>query len=159
MADTPTVALRGKTVTIPLRTSATDETVRDVPLLFTANSLCEIEETWGNIDAWSKALETKPFTTLRATLSIATGMPAEEVGACMIVERLDVYGAGIGAAFAIANGVDPTQAMAASTQRMAEAQEARAVVAEALETTTATTGTDGSEPGAAQVVALTSSGD
>ena len=78
---------------------------------FTMNTLADIEERWGSTLNWQVAVAEKPVTTTRATLALALGYIGTagefELGRRMLTAQNSAYGAAIGGAWALANGVDP----------------------------------------------------
>lgn len=121
-------------------------------------------DTYYGIEAWQVSMLDRPFYTLRLTLAIALGMPEREMGQRLFEEQLEKYFTAVGTAFAIANGVDPTDALRAATEQVAlnraELLEIAGVpsAAPTAETAPATPGPSGSEPGGALPDPLTSSG-
>jgi len=75
---------------------------------FTHNFIADIEDEWDGLDEWQVAMETKPVSTLRKTMSIVLMEPIHKVGARLLEGRLPEYNNAIGVAWALANGVDPT---------------------------------------------------
>lgn len=125
--------------------------------------------TLQGLAAWNWLLQTQPNTTARATLALLLGESDERaVGDRMIETETQRYLASIGAAFAIANGVDPTAALKALDQ--IEVQQAAITAMLNRESggspddaksppSTVTPGRDGSTDGATPGDRLTSSGD
>jgi|GEM_PF-1433707 len=74
---------------------------------FNHNVIADMEEAWDGIQNWQEAMEEKPISTLRRTISICVLEPIEKVGGMLIEGRLPEYSNAIGTAWALANGVDP----------------------------------------------------
>jgi hypothetical protein len=121
-------------------------------LRFDLNVIADIEEAFGNIVEWSKALnavDSGNYGAIRKTVALLVGRPELIVGTALFPERSDVYGAAIGAAWAIANGVDPTQAVekiAAATDLLRTEIENKTAALDML-VAVDSPGTTGSEPG------------
>lgn len=121
---------------------------------FDMNAIAQIEELWDGLANWQNNLATtKPVSTMRRTLAVTLGRDDDEVGLAMIPQRQGEYAAAIGAAWAIANGVDPTQASqamrvarAAIAEQVEQQQTELAKTIESL--TPPSPGTTGSESGA-----------
>lgn len=160
---------------------------------FDNNILSDIEDPaigWGSVDAWETALVTEPFRTVRATLAMCWGFdPASRedlrvVGA-ICPDANEEVGTLIGAAYMLANGMDPAAvgealrqaeielvtATKAKQARLTEALQAAKTTddsptspsddtptADAPPESDATRGTNGSGDGSPSVVTLTSSG-
>lgn len=71
---------------------------------------------------WQVEMERKPYATLRTTVAIALGITDRDAGQRMMPEHLGDYLVAVGTAFAIANGVDPTQAFQKAQDEMGELQ-------------------------------------
>jgi hypothetical protein len=72
---------------------------------FTTLDLAEIEEKWGGIEDWNKALNgDRPNVTVIDTFAILWHMPRERAGIAMLDAALDEYAAALGGAFLLANG-------------------------------------------------------
>src|SRR6185369_445615 len=95
------------------------------------------------------AIETSPFSTLRLSLAKAIGIDTREMGARMIPELLKDYFLAVGAAFAIANGVDPTKALGRAQEQTAALLKERGLESAGSETagSPATPGESGPQPG------------
>ena len=96
-----------------LRRIFTDEgTFKRVTLhiRFNHNAIADIEDFYGSLDSWQKAMEEKPTSTLRRTLAIVLGYDLTQTGEMMIEGESNVYSTAIATAWAISNGVDPTAA-------------------------------------------------
>ena len=100
---------------------------------FTNNSIADIEDHFGGLEAWQEKLEKLPVNTIRQTLAFALKKDVEEIGEAMLDGEVVNYSNIIGAAWAIANGVDPTVAsrMLANSAQLAEEQ--RRLLNEALD--------------------------
>lgn len=142
--ETPSIALRGAAVEVALA----DGTAQ---IVLTANTLAAIEEKYGSLPAWQEAMTSRPYGTVRDTLAIALGRDHLEVGEAMLPTRMQDYATGIAAAFTIANGMDPTEAL-----RMAE--EAAARRADRIASLTTTPGPSGSRRGSKSAAPTASSG-
>jgi len=108
------------------------------------------------IEAWQAAMAERPFSTLRKTMALALGISERECGARMLDANMPDYFMAIGAAFAIANGVDPTEALAQAQEQI---QAMRASLGDAANASPfAIPGTPGPPPGRTPDDPLTSSG-
>lgn len=141
---TPSIALRGAAVEVALADGTAE-------IVFTANTLAAVEEKYGSLPAWQEAMTNRPYGSVRDTLAIALGRDPLEVGEAMLPTRMQDYATAIAAAFTIANGMDPTEALTM-------AQEAAARRAARIADLTATPGPSGSRRGAKSVAPTASSG-
>ena len=142
-----------------LRRIFTDEgTFKRVTLhvRFNHNAIADIEDFYGSLDSWQKAMEEKPTSTLRRTLSIVLGYDLNQTGEMMIEGESNTYSVAIGTAWAISNGVDPTVASLLHKQslELAEKQkeEQTRIIKETLskEQTKVSRGKTGSQSGPKQ---------
>lgn len=81
---------------------------------FTNAVLCKIEATWGSVAAWQQANQDTPATHLRDTLAVMFDLTPDEVSGMLDAPgapNWKQYSEACGIAYAIANGVDPTQAV------------------------------------------------
>lgn len=108
-----------------------------------------VRELVYGIEAWQASMEMSPFATLRLSLAKAIGIDTREMGARMIPELLKDYFLAVGAAFAIANGVDPTKALGQAQEQTAELLRERGLESAGSETeaSPATPGVSGPQPG------------
>ena len=74
---------------------------------FTNNSIADIETHYKGLDNWQNQLESLPVSSIRQTFSFVLNLPVNQVGEMMLEGELLHYSNVIGAAWAIANGVDP----------------------------------------------------
>lgn len=82
---------------------------------FDNNILSDVEDPelgWGSIDDWEEALSTAPFRTVRATLALCWGFNPQDREALRVVgaicpDATEEVGTLIGAAYMLANGMDP----------------------------------------------------
>jgi hypothetical protein len=86
------------------------------------NGKAKRDTFWG-LEAWQASMNDRPFYTVRLTMGLALGIPDRDAGQRMIEERLPDYFTAVGAAFAIANGVDPTTAFDAAREGMEKMRE------------------------------------
>lgn len=136
---------------------------------FTNNTLIDLEEKFGTLEDFQKAIEAKPRSAVRAALAIAWEIDEKLAGHMMIEDKLDSYATGIGVALAVANGVDPTKAVEmlevgiSATREMAKVRESEVermlVEARAEIEQFVSPGSNGSVPGLEPGVPSTSSGD
>lgn len=70
------------------------------------------------VEAFEQQMLTMPFNAIRNAFSCLLGVSVREAGARMINEHFVEYFTAVGAALAIANGVDPTEALAGAKTRM-----------------------------------------
>jgi len=171
------------------RTDKGDPKTTKAWVRFDGNTLAELEFAFGDLKKYQEATGTNPFTTVRRTLSIVMGWddlhdPADasgrlcsgcrRAGLAMREGGVNEYSTAIGAALALANGLDPTHVIklmeqgekaqreaetardAALDEMLAEAaaEEETAKAAAAAESTSRAGSANGSEP----VAATTSSG-
>lgn len=73
---------------------------------FTNLSLSDVEEQWGDLDEWEKAIDDKPFLTMVKTLAIMWECTTQESGKRMIDDAIDDYSTAVGAAILMANGIE-----------------------------------------------------
>jgi hypothetical protein len=135
-----------------------------VYIRFTNNVIADIEEHWGNLEAWQTSLEAQPITTLRQTIAFATKRPVRSVGEAMIEGESMDYSNAIGVAWALANGVDPIAASRMLKQSKVLAEEQRKILSEALtvgnsEETEDSPGESGTPPGRKRAAPLKNSGN
>lgn len=130
---------------------------------FTNNTIADIEQHWGNLEAWQDGLTTRPVSTCRDTLSFALRRPAMEVGEAMLDGEIMAYSNTIGVAWAIANGVDPIVASKMLKQSAVLAEAQKETLNKALEQTNQTIqdslGDSGSKPGPKRAARSKSSGN
>lgn len=113
-----------------------DEPVKETLLIrFNNNSISDIEEFWGGLDAWQEALEKKPWSAMRQTLSFVLGRDVQDVGEAMMDGEIVTYSNVIGSAWSIANGVDPSVASQMLTQALRLAEENKKALQENLRET------------------------
>lgn len=82
---------------------------------FDNNTLSDIEDTdvgWGSIDNWEEALVNTPFRTVRRTLALCWGFDPQDDNDLRVVGAIcpdanEEVGTLIGAAYMLANGMDP----------------------------------------------------
>jgi hypothetical protein len=155
-----------------------------VSLLMTNDVLSDLEDDllgWGSLDAWQKAMQSKPFQTLGKTLALilgwfdAAGRPDyRRAGKAMLDGEVSAYSVAMSSAFALANGADPTKASEQLLKQLAQVERQRVEQAAAidaqldavdLEPATPTPpvladtpGSSGVETGASSAALLTSSG-
>ncbi len=158
-------------------TQAGEPVETEVWVQLTNMALADVEDKYGSLGEWETAMRAKPFNTLIDTLSIALDLDRRAVGTAMIDGRLEDYSTAVGAAFMLANGVDPGRVgeVVARGVRAAETQRAKLVdegIARLLADETAqdrraemavvtplsTPGPTGSEPGSQPDGTTTSSG-
>ena len=134
---------------------------------FTHNIIADIEEIYDSLAEWQEAMANKPISTLRRTIGLIKAEPVEKIGLRLIEGQINSYSNAIGAAWGLANGVDPTVAsrlleqaeVAADSQIEMMNQElitALDELDEAIETDTL--GSSQSQPGATQDKTSTDSG-
>lgn len=100
---------------------------------FNNNSISEIEEFWGGLEPWQDALEKKPYTTIRQTLSFVLQREIIDIGEAMLEGEIVAYANVIGSAWSIANGVDPDVASQMLTQAFRLAEENKKALQKNLE--------------------------
>lgn len=154
---------------------------------FDGNSLADLEEAFGNLDAYQKATAANPNITLRRTLAITLGWDdlhprladgrldpsgklcpgCRRAGLAMREGGLNEYSTAVGAALALANGLDPTHVVKLIEQGVKATTEAEAkrdaaleemLAADAADQEAESTSTDGSADGSELAEATTSSG-
>lgn len=99
---------------------------------FTNNVISDIELHFGGLEAWQEKLEQFPVTTVRQTLAFILRKDVLEVGEAMLDAEVVMYSNVIGAAWSIANGVDPTIASRMLWQSVGLASEQRQALNEEL---------------------------
>lgn len=90
-----------------------DETspeIENVWVRFTCNEVADIEEAFGSSEDFQNSLETKMVSSLRTVIALATGREVRSVGAAMLPEEHGDYLLSVQIAWAVAMGMDPTQA-------------------------------------------------
>lgn len=147
------------------------------------NILADLEETWGNLTAYQQATKETPYQAVRRTLSMVFGWDdlhapndpsgrlcsgCRRAGLSMREGGLTEYTTAVGAALALANGLDPTKVVAMlamgvkATKEQEDLRNAALdeLLAEAAEeeTPSESTSMDGSANGSEPVAATTSSG-
>lgn len=153
---------------------------------FDGNTLADLEFAYGDLKAYQKATAERPFLTVRRTLSIVFGWDdlhapddpsgrlcsgCRRAGLAMREGGVNEYSTAIGAALALANGLDPTHVVKLIEQGEKATREAEKARDEALDemlaeaeaeenakATAESTSTDGSVNGSEPVAATTSSG-
>tara|TARA_B100001250_G_scaffold151566_2_gene130001 strand:+ start:4273 stop:4821 length:549 start_codon:yes stop_codon:yes gene_type:complete len=88
---------------------------------FTHNTIADIEEVWDSLPEWQEAMANKPISTLRRTIGLIKAEPVEKIGLRLIEGQINSYSNAIGAAWGLANGVDPTVASRLLSQAEAAA--------------------------------------
>lgn len=82
-----------------------------VYLRFTVNTIADLEGRFGSTAKWQESMAERVGATTRDTLAVCLGyvgeVGARQLGDRMTPQDLPAYGAAIGGAWAIANGVDP----------------------------------------------------
>ena len=139
---------------------------------FTALSMSDLEERYGDLDGWQKALEDAPYRALVDTFAIVWEVDRRQAGKMLLDDSVDDYAAAIGAAFMLAQGAEPDAVVRVlrAGVKSARAQKSTALAnalkeAEASGDDTQTSpadgspGLSGSEDGSRQDEESTSSGD
>lgn len=139
------------------------ETVKETLFVrFTNNSISDIELHYGGLEAWQQELEKFPITTVRQTLAFAMKRELTDMGEAMLDGEVVTYSNVIGAAWSIANGVDPTTASLMLKQSVGLANEQKKALNEQLAKTmeeTDSLGLSGSDSGAKRASRSKSSGN
>lgn len=104
-------------------------------LVYDEKVVGEEERVFYGVEAFQKAMEVKVARTVRKVLSIALGVSEEEAGEAMDPGRTIEYQTAVGVAWAMAQGVDPTDAAKVLQQATEAADAARANLASKLEKT------------------------
>lgn len=168
-----------------LETDANDELVTEkVWLRFTVAALAELEERYGGqyvevqvpseaggepetrrlprdlSEVLNEQIQAKPRAMAIELIALGTGIDASELGARLLPELVNDYNAAVGAAYAIAMGVDPATAGKALARSVKQADVVRDAMQNALEEwgQPESPGATGSPPGLDSVEASTSSG-
>ena len=89
-----------------------------IEVRLTCGNSADIEEQFGSLEDWQEALQERPATTCVQTLSISTGKTPEELRTQMDSALVE-YVSAIGAAWGVANGLDPTVAARHLTETLA----------------------------------------
>lgn len=135
--------------------------IESVFVRFSNNTIADIEEHWGGLEAWQETLEKLPVSTVRQTLSFALKMSNTAVGEAMLDGEVTNYSNIIGVAWAIANGVDPTAASRLLEQSVALAEDQKRMLNEAIVKQVriqASPGDSGTQPGRKPTARTKSSG-
>jgi hypothetical protein len=140
------------------------EIVKDTLMVrFTNNTIADIEQHWGTLEAWQEALTARPVSTCRDTLSFALRRPILEIGEAMIDGEIMTYSNVIGIAWAIANGVDPIVASRMLKQSAVLAEAQKETLNKALEQNNQliqdSLGDSGSKPGPKRAARSKNSGN
>lgn len=115
----------------------------------------QTERVFEGLDAWEQSLQRLPFQTMQHTLAIALDTELDELAKRLIPEDQAKYSAAIGAAWMMAQGLDPESAgklLAASLKAAKEKMDEMAVELAKLEADLdedASSGTSGSKRGSA----------
>jgi hypothetical protein len=129
---------------------------------FSNNIISDIEDHWGSLDLWQQALEARPVSTLRQTLSYSLKKPIEAVGEMMLEGQTMHYSNAVGVAWALANGVDPTVASRMLKQSAELAEEQKRLLNEAISKNNQemenSPGKSGTQPGVKRAARTKSSG-
>jgi len=123
----------------------TDEYVR-----FTINAMADLETEFDSLTNWQLEMRIRPTSAIRRTFALLFGAQPREMGERMLGEELGTYGAAIGAAWAMANGVDPQTAaeiLERATKLVVAAAAVNQVEAEKIMTPFVSPTTSGSPPG------------
>lgn len=72
----------------------------------TALGMSDIEDRWGDMEAWEEALDAKPYLTLVDTMAIIWECTRQEAGKRLLDDNIDDYSTAVGAAVLMANGVE-----------------------------------------------------
>jgi hypothetical protein len=156
--------------------------VGEVNLQITNAVLADFEDDlmgWGSLDGWQQGMQTKPFQTIAKTIALIRGWndgngrpDYRRAGLAMLDGEMGPYTVAVSAAFAIANGADPTKTSEQLLQQLAQAAAAKAKQDAALDaalaesapdtptppSAVATPGSSGSLPGAGSTDLSKSSG-
>lgn len=164
-----------------VRGKGDEPTTEKVWIRFDGNALADLEEAFGDLGLYQAATATNPHTAIRRTISLVMGWDdfhprdaggnlepsgrlcpgCRRAGLALKPGLIREYGSAIGAALALANGLDPTQAVRLLEQGAkanAELVEARNKAVDEMLAVDESTSTDGSDSGSLPVAATTSSG-
>ena len=111
--------------------------IEEVWLQLTAAVIADIEETWGDLDGWQKALSTQAYKALTTTVALAfewfttgpDGLPVADsrrAGKAMIDGEIAGYSTAIGCAFMLAQGFPPEKVGEALRAGVVEVKKAMA---------------------------------
>ena len=75
----------------PIYSSDGELETEELHVRFTHNIIADIEETWDGLADWQEAMESKPVSTLRRTLSLIFMEPVDKIGGMLIEGRLPEY--------------------------------------------------------------------
>lgn len=112
---------------------------RRTHLTLNNNSLAAIEGFFGSMDTFQKTLQERQFEAVRVAYAAALGFDVHEpddverVGSMLIGEHGPTYAGALQVALAMANGVDPTQAVGLWNETMISLREGQAEAAAALD--------------------------
>lgn len=176
--DYTPIVLKNKGVPVPFAKTTQDESGEWVRVIdaagevetqtfhirVTNNTVADMEEQWGSLDAWQDAMDKQPISTIRKTLAMTLKRQPEDIGEAMLEGQQVAYQTAIAVAWAIANGVDPTAASLALKHTAGLASEQRKIVEQALlgemanQPQVDSPGKSGSTSGRKRAVRSTSSG-
>ena len=133
---------------------------------FDANAVADLEDTFGSLEGFEQACRETPWRAVRSALAASWNLTPRQAGTAMVDGALGDYTTAVGVGLAIANGVDPTQAikLLETGIRAAEgmAKERERLLNEMIDDSgdqeTESPGTSGSATGSALDVPTTSSG-
>lgn len=142
---------------------------------FSAYALACIEDTYGGMEDYQKAMEAKPNRTLVDTLALIWGVTAPIVGEMMQDGAQNDYATAVATSLMLANGMEAEDALKVLQSGVRQATERQATMSAALDEAladagladeeeskkaapAATRGTNGSGRGSRRVAVTTSSG-
>lgn len=117
-------------------------------LRFDMNAIAAVEEQYATLANWQLALAETPAQALRTTIAIVLGRDLQEVGQAMLTDHQGEYAIAVGAAWAIANGLDPTETMKVLRMARDAIAEGAATTAVQLSETIEAVIAEGASPGA-----------
>lgn len=123
-----------------------------------------LEDQYGSLSAWEKALEEKLFGTLMSTMALmlGDGWTEQRIGEAMLQGRLKDYRLAVAAAYGIALGRDPKEVLKAMTiaegDQYPETPPVTPTVPDSSATTDASAGLTSGPDGWGTVIEGTSSG-
>jgi hypothetical protein len=123
-----------------------------------------LEDQYGSLAAWERALDEKLFGTLMSTMALALGdgWTEQRVGEAMMQGRLKDYRLAVAAAYGIALGRDPKEVLKAMTtaegDQYPETETAPTTTPDSSATTDASSGLTSGPDGWGTVIPPTSSG-
>ncbi len=110
-----------------------DPVTRMVWVRFDGNTVADVEEKYGSVADYQRAITRAPNATMRTVLGMILGKPEREVGEAMLAEQFGDYLLCLQMAWSVAMGMDPTHAAKALAKARREMARKDAAQAAAIE--------------------------